>query len=40
MFYAEKDEQFNMTAEYAENAKSVIGASVGFSIFQLFCEKD
>ena len=40
MFSTGKYEKFNMTAEYAENAESVIGVSVGFSIFQLFCEKD
>ena len=40
MFYTEKYEKFNMTAEYAENAESIIGVSVDFSICQLFCEKD
>ena len=39
MFYTEKYEKFNMNAEYAENAECVIGASVSFSIFQLFFAK-
>ena len=40
MFVAEKYEKFNMTAESAENAVSVIGAVVDFSIFQFLCERD
>jgi hypothetical protein len=40
MYYTEKYGKFNMTADYAENAESIIGASVNFSIFQLFCEQD
>ena len=40
MFYTGKNEKINMVAEYAENAEGILGASVGFSIFQLFCEQD
>ncbi len=40
MFFTEKYEKLNMATNIAENTASVIGASVGFSIFQLFFERD